>query len=343
MQIDLQARDGKQASIADVAERAGVSATTVSHVLSGKRPVSEQTAVRVRRAMNDLRYVPNHSAKSLRSGSTQSIGLVIPDISNPYFAELAKGAEDAADAHGVNLVLCNTDLSRDREERYLTVLRGGAFDGMIYVAGARPLEQRLLKIARSFPLTVADEELNGVAAATIVSDHLKGGKLVGAHLRELGHRRVLYVGGPPELRSTADRGRGLREGLGAAGVVVSEFGDYRRQSAYDIVRGALSGASFDFTAVFAGNDLMAVGVLAALADAGIDVPAAVSVVGYDDVYLAQLVTPPLTTVRQPVYGIGRAAAEQLIRLTVGGDGNAQKRTILDVELVVRASTAEARA
>jgi LacI family transcriptional regulator len=325
--------------MAEVAALAGVSLTTVSHVLSGKRPVRAATAERVRRALAELEYVPNHAGRSLRSAVTSTVSLLLPDISNPYFAELAKGAEDATEAEGFNLVLCNTDFNREREARYLTVLRGGAFDGMIYVAGAPPPRRRLSELARSFPLTVADEELNGLSAVTVVSDNFGGGRLAGEHLAGLGHTRVLYVGGPRALRTTELRRDGLLEGLGARAALRERYGDYREPSGYEAVRAELRGRR-SFTAVFAGNDLMALGAIRALQEAGKDVPEDVSVVGYDDISLAALVRPALTTIRQPVYDIGRAAAEQLlIRLRRGHQGPPAK-LVLDVELVVRATSAE---
>jgi LacI family transcriptional regulator len=334
----------KTVAIADVAQRAGVSVTTVSHVLSGNRPVRDTTEVRVRQAMKELEYVPNHAAQSLRSGTTRTISLLVPDISNSYFAELAKGAEDAAEAEGFSLVLCNTDLNAEREERYFSVVRGGAFDGLIYVAGVRPLRKSLKELARSLPIVLADEEQEGLRATTIISDNLTGGVLVGEHLRELGHQRALYIGGPEGLATTVRRLEGFVQGLEASegSIRVAAYGDYREQSGYEAVRAELERElKPSFTAVFAGNDLMAIGAIHALGDAGLKVPQDVSVVGYDDIHLASLVTPTLTTVRQMVYGIGQAAAEQLILQIEKGGQARHARLVLGVDLIVRGSTGSA--
>lgn len=290
--------------------------------------------------MAKLGYVPNHAAKSLRSGITRTIGLLIPDIANAYFAELAKGVEDAAAQHGYSVVFSSTNFDPVREDRYLDVMRAGAIDGLVYAAGAPPSSRRLGELAKSFPMAVADEELAGVSSTTITSDNIQGGRLVGLHLASLGHDCVLYVGGPPNLRTTHQRLQGLRAGLGPEGQVETEYGDYREQSGYELVRARL--ANRHFTAVFAGNDMMALGAMRALKEGGLTLPADVSVVGYDDIPLAEFVSPSLTTIRQPVYAIGYAAAEQLLASLAQRRPLPQGRVILDVELIERGSTGIAR-
>jgi LacI family transcriptional regulator, galactose operon repressor len=330
-------------SINDVAMKAGVSSTTVSHVISGKRPVSDRTAALVQRAMSELGYVPNHAARSLRLGITRSLGLLVPDISNPYFAELAKGAEDAGEAKGYNLVLCNTSFDPEREARYLDVLRGGGVDGMIYAAGAPPAAGTVAQLARTFPLIIVDEELAGVEADTVVSDNERGGRLAGAHLRDLGHREVLVINGPADLASTPLRARGFRSAFADAEARLVEVeGDYRAESATLAVQAALRGESPWFTAVFAANDLMALAAIEVLTVAGIQVPHDVSVVGYDDTALAALVRPALTSVRQPVYRMGTVAAERLAERLSGAPPRKVEKLVLDVELVVRQTSVAAR-
>lgn len=336
------ARD-KPISIAQVALLAGVSQTTVSHVVSGKRPVNHQTAARVRDAMKQLGYVPNHAARSLRSGMTRTIGLLVPDISNPYFAGLAKGAEDAAESLGFSVVICSTEFDHAREAKYLNILRSGVVDGMIYAAGAPPSHSRLAEVARAFPMAVADEELPELVVTTVVSDNLKGGELVGDHLRQLGHRVALYIGGPLELVTTQRRLEGFERAFNADGTahIEQRQGDYREPTGYEAVREELAERGRWFSAVFAGNDLMAIGAMRALDEAGLVVPSDVSVVGYDDVPLAALLRPGLTTVRQPVYGIGRAAAEQLILGLLAPKRPPAARLVLDVEFIERQTTAMA--
>lgn len=331
-------------SIADVAALAGVSPTTVSHVRSGNRPVSAQTATIVRAAMSELGYVPSHAAKSLRLGLAQAIGLLVPDVTNPFFAEIAKGAEDAAEARDLSLILCSTDFDPRREARYLTMLRGGSIDGLIYAAGAPPGRDELVRLARSTPLVVLDEELPIASSVTVVSDNRKGGFLVGEHLASLGHRRVLYAGGSRRLVTSSQRLEGLVAGLGRADAQVeARWGDYREPSGFDILCREISERGPWFSAVFAGNDMMALGAMNALYEAGLRIPEDVSVVGYDGGRLGEVVRPALTTIRQPVYEMGRAATEQLVTLRDATSPPVERLVRLDVELIIRSTTSQVRA
>lgn len=321
-------------SIEEVARRSGVSVTTVSHALSGNRPVNEATAARVREVVAELGYVPATTARNLRTGRTDVIGLIVPDIANTFFSRLARGVEDAANEVGYSLILCDADFDTAREDGYLDLLRSRFIDGLVYVAGSVPGVHRLGALVSSFPVVLADEEVAGFPGAGRVSaDHLQGGRLAGDHLRELGHREPLVITGPPGLRSSEDRVRGFREYFPDA---VAAAGDFTERGGHQAVRDALAGGS-RFTAVFALNDLMAIGAMAALHDAGLDVPGSVSVVGYDDIPLVDRLSPPLTTVRQPGYEVGRVAARQLLAKLI--DGVPFVETTLPVELVVRGSTA----
>jgi len=330
----------KPITISQVAERAGVSVTTVSHVLSGKRPVSLDTATRVRAAMDELGFVPNHAAKSLASGLTRTIGLVIPDISNPYFARLAKGVGDAADAAGFSVVMCDTDFDPSREARCLDVLRGRAIDGMVYAAGAPPSTRSLARLARAFPMAVADEELPDIDATSVVADNERGGELAGAYLRGLGHRAALYIRGPEALSTTKRRWDGFQRGFGPGRIDTCD-GDYREASGYAAVAERLDPKARRFTAVFASNDLMAIGAMRAVLASGLRVPEDMSVMGFDDAAVAAYVRPALTTIHQPVYEIGHAAAEQLIGRIRRGGSAPIGRMKLDVTLIERETTGPA--
>ncbi|WP_328351428.1 LacI family transcriptional regulator [Streptomyces sp. NBC_00445] len=326
------------ASIKDVAAAAGVSPTTVSHVLSGNRPVNEETATRVRGVVNRLGYVPASLARSLQAGSTSVIGLLIPDISNTFFAELAKGAEDAAHDLGYGLILCNTEFDADREDRYLGMIRSRFIDGMVYASGSPPSRRRLEALMGKFPIALADEEVEGLEGALIATaDHEAGGRLVGEHLRSLGHRRVLMLTGPGALPSSVARANGFVEAF--RGEVVERVGDFKEASGYVLVDKLLQDGGLDCTAVFAANDLMAFGALTALRDAGLSVPQDVSVVGFDDIRAASLSHPSLTTVHQPAYDVGRTATAQLLQYVSRGEIPPASRHTLPVELKVRGSTA----
>ncbi|MER6558177.1 LacI family DNA-binding transcriptional regulator [Streptomyces sp. NPDC001027] len=340
-QDDDRRRVRRPASIKDVAAAARVSPTTVSHVLSGNRPVAEDTAERVRTVVARLGYVPASTARNLQAGSTSVIGLLVPDITNQFFAELAKGVDDAAHDLGYGVILCNTEFDPDREDRYLEMLRGRFIDGMVYASGSPPSRGRLASLLGRFPIALADEVVPGLLEQTILvtADHRAGGRLIGQHLRELGHRRVLALSGPGDLVSSLERIAGFREAFGDAGVIEAE-GAFVERSGYNLVAAALeSGGPRRFTAVFAANDLMALGAVAALEDAGLRVPDDVSVAGFDDIMLASRVHPRLTTVHQPAYDIGRTAGAQLLSYVHRDEVPPASRHILPVRLKVRASTA----
>jgi len=330
----------RAASIKDVAEEAGVSATTVSHVLSGKRPVNAQTAARVRDVVDRLGYLPASLARSLQAGSTSVIGLLVPDISNAFFSELAKGVEDTAHELGYGVILCNTEFDAAREDRYLGLIRSRFVDGIVYAAGSAPSQRRLESLLGQFPIALADEEVEGLEQMPFATaDHRAGGRLVGEHLRGLGHRRALVLTGPAGLRSSADRTTGFAEGFGGS---IAEFaGDFKQASGYELVRARLGAAGRDFTAVFAANDLMAFGAIAALREAGLGVPEHISVAGFDDIGFAAHAFPSLTTVYQPAYDMGRTVTAQLLQYIARGEMPPASRHILPVELKVRASTAAA--
>lgn len=326
-------------SIHDVAARAGVSVTTVSHAVSGNRPVSESTRQRVLAAMAELGYQPSHAAAALKTGRSNTIAVLVPDITNPFNAELALGVEQAARERGFDMILVNTGFDPELESSHLSMIARRAVDGLVYAAGssvgARPIEE----VAVGFPVVLADEELASGAFDTVISDNLAGGALVGAHLAALGHRRVLVVTGPASLLGCQDRLAGFRSRFPHEVLVVE--GDFRQRSGTEAVRAHPPRAAA-YTAVFALNDLMAFGAVQALREAGLAVPADVSVVGYDDVPTASLITPGLTTVRQPTAAIGRQAALRLLdRITGAAPPGAVERTVLPVELRVRASTGSA--
>ncbi len=328
----------RPASIKDVAAEAGVSPTTVSHVLSGNRPVNEETATRVRTVVSRLGYVPASLARSLQAGSTSVIGLLIPDISNAFFAELAKGVEDAAHDLGYGVILCNTEFDADREDRYLGLIQSRFIDGMVYAAGSPPSRQRLESLMGRFPIALADEEVEGLTGTLLATaDHEAGGRLVGEHLRALGHRRALMLTGPSDLKSSVARAAGFVRAF--HGEVIEHVGDFKEESGYRLIEQALRAGGFGHTAVFAANDLMAFGAIAALRDAGLSVPRDVSVVGFDDIRAASLAYPSLTTVHQPAYDVGRTATAQLLQYVSRSEVPPASRHTLPVELKVRSSTA----
>ncbi|MFF0311770.1 LacI family DNA-binding transcriptional regulator [Streptosporangium sp. NPDC004379] len=334
------------ASIAEVAARAGVSPTTVSHALSGKRKVSLAVKERVAAAMAELGYVPSRSAQSLAMGVTRVIALVVPDISIGYFAELAHGVEAAAVRRGYNVILCTTGFDSKRELTYLQMVHSRAVDGIVYAAGAPPTDQELSDLLGAMPLVFVDEEIEGTRLKSVISDNEAGGRLVAEHLLELGHRRVLILGAEGEpfssTRRVAAYQRCWEEGGGT--VAATAWGQFTEASgALAVAPYARSLRSGDITALFAVNDLMAIGALHELRRAGIRVPEDVSVVGFDDVMAAEYCFPSLTTVRQDVPALGQVSTDALIDALEGLEELDGQQLKLPVELVVRDSTGPVKA
>lgn len=328
-------------SISDVARAAGVSVTTVSHTLSGKRFVSADVQARVRAAMQELRYVPRRAAQNLANGRTRLIALIVPDISNSYFAELARGVEEAAIAAEYNVVLCTTGFDHAREVLYLETVQSRAVDGIVYAAGSPPSNSELASLIGGLPLVLVDEEIPGSTAPAIVSDNAEGGRLAAQHLLDLGHREAVLLTAAG-LESAAQRVRGFTEVWEAAGLPAPKVFDGR--FSYDGARAVLhehrdlfgAGAA---TSVFATNDLMGIAAMQELISAGLRVPEDVAVVGFDDSPAAKYSTPQLTSVQQDVGALGGHAARALISALDTEAPATPRRTVFPVELVVRASSA----
>ncbi len=325
----------------DVAERAGVSVTSVSHVINATRPVSEELRQRVLAAMDELGYQRNLLARSLRRGQTHTIGIIVPDNVNPFFAEIARGIEDVSYERGYSLILCNSDSNLDKELHYTGVLVDKQVDGIVFVAAGHSIERVVGLQRRNVPVVLVDRELPGANADVVLADNARGGWLATQHLLTLGHRRIGCITGPSELTPSADRVAGYRQALAEAGIAVdSELirrGDFHFASGYDAAQQLLA-LPDPPTALFACNDLMAVGAIRAAADMGRNTPADLSIVGFDDVPLASFICPPLTTVAQPVYDMGALAARLLLE-RIENPTAPPTRHMLDVQLVVRRSTA----
>ncbi len=327
-------------TIHDVAVRAGVSTTTVSHVINGTRRVSTDLSTRVERAMDELGYQPNALARSLRRKETQTLGLIVPDNSNPFFAEIARGIEDTAYNLGYAVVLCNTDNDTARESLYLNLLLKRQADGIVLVTAGAWNPGLESAVQRNLPLVVVDRELPSAALDCVVTDHVAGGEMATQHLIDLGHRRIGCISGPMQLASSVGRVEGYRTALRAAGLRVDPAliarGDFLETSGVECAR-ALLRQSPPPTAIFACNDLMAIGAISAAYELGLSIPQELSVVGYDDIRLAAHLSPPLTTVAQPKYDLGTIAATLLIE-RMADRSLPPRRVLLRTELTRRGST-----
>ena len=327
---------------------AGVSVTTVSQTFSAKRPVSPRTRAKVRAAAARAGYRPSHVAVSMVTGRTRTIGMVVPDIANPFFSELVRGAEAAAMAAGYMTIVCSSELDAALEDRCVEVLSDKRVDALLYLPGTTRRHSRLTDPAlKRTPLVVIDEELDDLppGATVITSDNEEGGVLAAGHLAGLGHRDIGVVAGPMGLPTAEARLRGFVRALGGRGITIP-LERILRASSYTREAGLLAGRALlashaGVTAVYCANDLIALGLMTAAAEQGAVVGRDLSVAGFDDIFVSQLVTPALTTVRQPIAQLGRQAAQLAVE-AIGGRRDGPKRIVLPVELVIRASTAPAR-
>lgn len=328
--------------LTDVAMRAGVSIATASRTLSGSRSVNPDLRRRVLEAADALAYVVNPHARSLAGGLTPVIGLMVYEIDDPYFAEIAGGVIEGGTEHGWSVQVSHQDRHPTSDLAGVRLLRGQRV-GAIVIAGSDYLDAaenatvnaELRAYAASGGRLVAIGHRN-LECHTVLPDNVGAAKVAAEHLISLGHRRIGVISGPENLTTVADRGQGIEEAAAAAGItdVVWEHAAFTREGGRAATARLLE-ARGDLTAVIALNDTMAIGALSVLRERGISVPAAVSVTGIDDVQVAQDLAPALTTVRLPMASMGRQAAMLALRAEVG------PMTVEEVgyELVVRASTA----
>jgi LacI family transcriptional regulator len=330
------------ATMNDVARVADVSIATVSHVINGTRFVSPERVDRVHAAMRKLDYTPDATARSLRMGRTHTIGLVIPDNTNPFFAELARAIEEAGFHAGYTTILGNSGERPDRERQYVSTLLSKRVDGLIIAPWRKPgaATARVLRKA-PIPIVVLDRADVLRTADAVLYDDVGGGRQAAEHLLALGHERFAAIAGPPDPGHTPGRLDGFLGALADAGVAIADdaivSSDYHFEGGRSATAELLSRGGA-FTALFAANDLMAAGAIRELTGRGRSVPHDVSVVGFDDAPLAEMTSPALTTVRQPVQEMGDTAMSLLLA-RVTGTAKGGGRHVLPTSLVVRESTA----
>jgi LacI family transcriptional regulator len=331
-------------TIREVAESAGVSSATVSHVINNTRFVSQETRQRVLAAMAALNYRPNALARSLRQGKTNTLGLVLPDSANPFFAEISRSIEDEAFKKGYSVFLCNTELDMQRELFYVDVLSKKQVDGIIFVAAGDQADSLDFLLRQNMPVVMIDRDLPQVEVDAVLTDNQLGGVLATRHLIELGHKRIACIAGPSSITPSAERIIGYRRALEEAGLSYDENlilrGDYHAQSGMQVTQTLLK-MNPRPTALFALNDLMALGALRAAAEANCSVPGDLAVVGYDDLELAQFTNPSLTTIAQPKKEIGTQAVSLLVD-RMSHKSRPPSRLVLPPELIVRRSTQPVR-
>ena len=327
-------------TIRDVASKAEVSIATVSRVVNGNRPVHPEIRDRVLKAVEELDYRPNYLARGLRQRTTCMIGLIIPDNSNPFYAEVARAVEDAGFAAGYGVILCNSDLSDEKQQAYIDVLLSHQVDGIILIDIEHSIPKGLECIqAEHIPVIHLNTETLIPAIDQVMVDNHRGGYLVGNYLLGLRHRRMGCIALSLCHAQDSLRVVGFREALAEASIGLTAeqivFGNGRYDSGYQAMQELLQRCP-DLTAVFVFNDLMALGAMNALHMQGLRVPEDISVVGYDNIFYASTFEPALTTIAQPITTIGQEGITLLLERIQQPDKLAIHIT-LPVELIERAS------
>jgi LacI family transcriptional regulator len=328
-------------TIKDVAQAAGVSITTVSHTINGTRRVSDELKTRVLQAMQELDYRPNVLARSLRVGQTKTTGLIIPDNSNFFFAEIARAIEDIGYQHGYSVILCNSDGKTEKQRRYIQTLADKKVDGVIFISSGETAEDVEYLKDNEIEVVAVDRDLPHMPADVVLLDNELAGYQATRYLIDLGHRRIACISGPSNLTPSAQRVDGYRRAMQEASLELNPahqvVGDFQTTGGEaGIAR--LLGLRPRPSAAFVCNDMMAIGAIRAARCRGVQVPEDLSIVGFDDIALARAMSPALTTMAQPILEIARIATELLIRRMQGElDTAARQRIVLRAQLVIRDS------
>lgn len=324
------------ATIKDVSKLAGVSVATVSRVLNRSGYVHTDTEQKVLHAIKALNYTPNFVARSLSNKKTSTIGLLVPDITNPFFPELARAVEDVMQLYGYTVILCNSDESASKEKHYIDVLKQKYIDGMIVASNALSVED-----VREFdmPVVVVDRLIEGDTIPTVMSDNRKGARMATEFLLGQGCRKIAHIRGPEHLLNAEERCQGYLDVVQDIdwfdrSLIVS--GKYEMKQAMEATLELLR-IHPDVDGIFAGNDMMAIGAMRAVQVLGRTIPYEIEIVGYDGIALGEIVFPELTTIAQPIYDMGALAARMLIK-QIEKQPLDSLHYCLDVQMVERGTT-----
>ncbi|GAA3758101.1 LacI family DNA-binding transcriptional regulator [Microbacterium kribbense] len=328
-------------SVRDVAEAAGVSVGTVSNVLNRPEKVSAATVARVHDVIARLGFVRNDAARQLRAGRSRAIGLLVLDLRNPFFADLARGAEERAAEHGLSVFVVGSDEKPERERAAIDLFEQQRVFGMLLASAGDDLPRLRQLQQRGIPVVLVDRESPDAAVPSVAVDDVDGGRLAGEHLLSIGRRRIAFVGGPASIRQVTDRLEGVQQAVAAVPDATLEFVGTAALSVLEGRRAAerIAGrlASSRPQAIFAANDLLALGLIQGFVMTGaVRVPDDIALIGYDDIDFATAAVVPLSSVRQPAALIGATAVDLLVGATDQTGGPAH--VMFQPELVVRAST-----
>jgi len=331
-------------TLKDIAKASGVDVSTVSRSLTGAYGIHKSTREKVLAIAAELNYRPNRIARGLATGRSHTLGLVVSDIRNPFFADVARGAEDAAFAAGCDLVLCNSDLDPQKQMHYIQLMLDKHVDGVLMNSvGALDRAQQEFLSSTGIPVVLLNKPRSISNFSTVTADNAEGGFLAGSYIADFGHKKIAHLTGPREDGNLRERGRGfLRAMAGRPDVAPMVIhGSHNFDGGYAMMRSALEREP-GTTAIFAGNDVLAFGAVRAIIEAGLNVPSDISIVGFDNVEISAVIHPPLTTIHQPKYEMGRAAVEILLAAADQKKAVLPEHRILGVQLIERQSCAKPR-
>jgi LacI family transcriptional regulator len=328
----------------DVARTAGVSITTVSHVINNTRKVDPVTREKVELAMQDLGYRPNSLARALRSGDTNTIGMIVPDVSNQFFADFSRNIENYGFEENYSVILCNSDNDMKKQSSYVDTLISKQVDGVIFISAGESSEDLKKLYHYRIPIVVVDRDVELEYADVVLLDNEAAGYEATQYLIQLGHQKIACISGPNDLTPSNARVHGYQKALAENNInfdpayLVS--GDFRFQSGEQAMNQLLSLPHLP-SAVFVLNDMMAIGAFTAIRKAGLNVPKDISIIGFDNILMTTAVTPMLTTVGQPIDEIAKISINHLIQKIKTKEQIAKnQKIVLKAQLIIRESTQE---
>jgi LacI family transcriptional regulator len=326
-------------TISDVAKEAGVSTMTVSRVLNGRGEISQETRERVQQVIDNLGYRPSSVARNLKTQRTHTIGLIVPDITNPFFPEVVRGAEDQASEEGFAIILCNTIRNGDRERKALELLQDKRVDGLISCSSSLPDEELIPLLKQQEAVVLFDRIVDKAIAGSVRIDDVYGGISATNHLLKIGRRSLGLLAGPKYYGGSERRRYGFRAALELQGMHVDPKQEIDcepdEQGGYDATK-ILFQRHQKLDGIFCFNDLVALGTLCALGELGAAVPDQVAVIGFDDLRLASLATPQLTTLHVDKLDLGRSMVRVLLE-RIRGDIQIEDECIIRPKLIIRES------
>ncbi|MFW5889585.1 MAG: LacI family DNA-binding transcriptional regulator [Bacillota bacterium] len=327
-------------TISDIAKKANVSTATVSRVLNNKSDVSDKTRKKIKNIIEKMDYNPSIIARGLSLNKTHTIGLIIPNITNPYFPEIAKGIENKAEKEGYSVVLYNTDNDYEKEMKILRIMQQKQVDGLIVSLTEKTKDYINKLFSKDFPIVQIDRKVIGLKCPSVITDNFFSGYKATKYLIEHGHRRIAHIVGLPDIQNSIDRLNGYKKALKDYNIELNnEYivqGDQTIESGYKKGKRLIKLKSAP-TAIFSANDLMVIGVYKAAKELSINIPSDLSIVGHDNINISSIVNPSITTMNQPKYKMGEKAAELLIE-QLNGKNNISNKVYVS-KLIERESVA----